>query len=113
MLPRAINAGCDMFLFFNDPQEDFRTMLTAYQRGVISEERMTEALTRILGIKARLQLHKKSAAEMVPEKDTLDRVLGNEEFKKKQSEISEKSLTLVKYKDKDVRRFRRKNIRKL
>ncbi len=102
MLPRAINAGCDMFLFFNDPQEDFRTMLTAYQRGVISEERMTEALTRILGIKARLQLHKKSAAEMVPEKDTLDRVLGNEEFKKKQSEISEKSLTLVKYKDKDV-----------
>ena len=77
-------------------------MLTAYQRGVISEERMTEALTRILGIKARLQLHKKSAAEMVPEKDTLDRVLGNEEFKKKQSEISEKSLTLVKYKDKDV-----------
>ncbi len=27
MLPASINAGCDMFLFFNDPDEDFNTML--------------------------------------------------------------------------------------
>ena len=33
MLPRTINAGCDMFLFFNDPEEDFATMLEAYQNG--------------------------------------------------------------------------------
>ena len=26
MLPASINAGCDMFLFFNDPDEDFATM---------------------------------------------------------------------------------------
>ncbi|WP_353960254.1 glycoside hydrolase family 3 N-terminal domain-containing protein, partial [Klebsiella pneumoniae] len=52
MLPLAINAGCDMFLFFNDPEEDYTTMLNAYKNGVISEERMTEALTRILGLKA-------------------------------------------------------------
>ena len=58
MLPRAINAGCDMFLFFNDPKEDFTTMLDAYKNGVISEERMTEALTRILGLKAHLGLHR-------------------------------------------------------
>ena len=43
MLPAAINAGCDMFLFFNDPEEDFATMLNAYKTGIISEERMTEA----------------------------------------------------------------------
>ena len=29
MLPASINAGCDMFLFFNDPDEDFDTMLEA------------------------------------------------------------------------------------
>jgi len=29
MLPVCINAGCDMFLFFNDPEEDFATMLEA------------------------------------------------------------------------------------
>lgn len=102
MLPRAINAGCDMFLFFNDPKEDFQTMLEAYQKGIISKERMEEALTRILGIKAHLMLHKKSVTELVPQEDVLDRVLGNEEFRKKQSEISQKSLTLVKYKDKEV-----------
>ena len=37
MLPRTINAGCDMFLFFNDTEEDFATMLEAYQNGTISE----------------------------------------------------------------------------
>ena len=56
MLPASINAGCDMFLFFNDPDEDFNTMLDAYKSGVISEARMTEALTRILGLKAHLGL---------------------------------------------------------
>ena len=60
MLPASINAGCDMFLFFNDPEEDFATMLGAYKTGIISEERMTEALTRILGLKAHLGLNKKS-----------------------------------------------------
>ena len=59
MLPLTINAGCDMFLFFNDPDEDYQTMLTAYRNGTISEERMTEALTRILGLKAHLGLNKK------------------------------------------------------
>ena len=58
MLPAAINAGCDMFLFFNDPDEDFATMLEAYNTGIISEERMTEALTRILGLKAAKRLRK-------------------------------------------------------
>ncbi|MEI3015180.1 MAG: hypothetical protein V8T36_11040 [Ruthenibacterium lactatiformans] len=37
MLPASINAGCDMFLFFNDPDEDFNTMLNAYKSGVITE----------------------------------------------------------------------------
>jgi beta-N-acetylhexosaminidase len=27
MLPASINAGCDMFLFFNDPEEDFNYMM--------------------------------------------------------------------------------------
>ena len=69
MLPASINAGCDMFLFFNDPDEDFATMLDAYKTGVISEERMTEALTRILGLKAHMGLHKKAKEAIVPMTD--------------------------------------------
>lgn len=101
MLPAAINAGCDMFLFFNDPDEDFETMLSAYKNGVISEERMTEALTRILGLKAHMGLHKKAKEALVPPQTDLA-VLGKAEYKAVAEEISRNSITLVKYKDKDV-----------
>ena len=102
MLPASINAGCDMFLFFNDPEEDFATMLGAYKTGIISEERMTEALTRILGLKAHLGLNKKSKEELVPQPETVEEVLQREEYKAMQKSISQDCITLVKYKDKDV-----------
>ncbi len=102
MLPLSINAGCDMFLFFNDPDEDFATMLDAYRTGVISEARMTEALTRILGLKAHMGLHKKAKEELVPSPEVADEVLSREEYKKMHKAICRDSLTLVKYKDKDV-----------
>ncbi len=102
MLPLAINAGCDMFLFFNDPEEDFTAMLKAYQDGMISEERMTEALTRILGLKAHMGLHRKAKEELVPQPEVMERTLGKAEYKEMQRTISNHSITLVKYKDSDV-----------
>lgn len=51
-VPLSIAAGCDMFLFFNDPDEDFGYMMDGYKNGVITEERMNDALQRILGLKA-------------------------------------------------------------
>lgn len=102
MLPASINAGCDMFLFFNDPDEDFNDMLAAYQNGVISEARMTEALTRILGLKAHLGLNKKAKEDLVPAPEVLAGVLGKAEYKQMHEAISRDCITLVKYKDKDV-----------
>lgn len=102
MLPAAINAGCDMFLFFNDPQEDFDTMLNAYRSGVISQERIEEALTRILGLKAAMGLNKKSRAELCPSAEALPAVLNNPEFKAVAPAISRDALTLVKYKQEGV-----------
>lgn len=101
MLPASINAGCDMFLFFNDPDEDFGIMLEAYQNGTISEARMTEALTRILGLKAKMGLHKKAADALVPGQEALA-TLGSEAYKAAQQSISQESITLVKYKDPEV-----------
>ena len=98
MLPASINAGCDMFLFFNDPDEDFATMLDAYKSGKISEERMAEALTRILGLKAHMGLHKKSAEELAG----TEVALGKEEYKAAEAAISRDAITLVKYKDEGV-----------
>ena len=102
MLPTAINAGCDMFLFFNDPDEDFATMLSAYKTGIISEERMTEALTRILGLKAHQGLHRKSFEELVPSAEALPAVLKNPDFQQYAPQVSRDALTLVKYKEEGV-----------
>ena len=102
MLPKAINAGCDMFLFFNDPEEDFATMLNAYKTGIISEERMVEALTRILGLKASKGMHKMTADELCGSDEALAAALNNPEFKAVAPAISKDCLTLVKYKDEGV-----------
>lgn len=103
MLPTAINAGCDMLLFFNDPDEDFHTLLNAYKSGVISEDRVNDALERILGLKAHMGLNKKTRGQLVPPPEkTMKLVLGKSEYTDAQKEISRKGITLVKYKDKNV-----------
>ena len=102
MLPLAINAGCDMFLFFNDPEEDFATMLNAYRSGVISEERMNEALTRILGLKAKMGLNKKAKEELCPSGEELSTILYNPQYKEYAPAISRDAITLVKNLDSGV-----------
>ena len=102
MLPAAINAGCDMFLFFNDPAEDFATMLNAYKTGIINEERMVEALTRILGLKASKGMHKKNVEQLCGTEEELAAALNNPEFKSYSTQISRDSVTLVKYLDEGV-----------
>ena len=102
MLPAAINAGCDMFLFFNDPAEDFETMLSAYATGIISEERMVEALPRILGLKASRGMHKIAREELCGSDEALKEALNNAEFKSYAPAVTRDALTLVKYKDEGV-----------
>lgn len=102
MLPLAINAGCDMFLFFNDPEEDFGTMLEAYRTGIISNERMEEALIRILGLKAKLGLNKKSKNDLCHIKGDLQTILDNSLDKSYFKAISRDSITLVKNLDRSV-----------
>ena len=96
MLPTAIAAGCDLFLFFNDPDEDFQWMKEGYEKGIITEERLTDALKRTLGLKARLGLHKKAKTEiMMPKAEAMAKI-GLEENKKVAEEIADKGITLVK-----------------
>ena len=102
MLPASINAGCDMFLFFNDPDEDYNTMLDAYKSGIISEERMVEALTRILGLKAKMGLNKKAKEELCPTDEYCAAELNNPEYKVVAGQVTKDCLTLVKYKDEGV-----------
>lgn len=95
-VPRAIAAGCDMFLFFNDPEEDFGYMLKGYQDGIITKDRMDDALRRILGIKAALGLHRRQVlGTLVPPREGLSAV-GCKEHHKAASLAADKFITLVK-----------------
>ena len=95
-VPGAIAAGCDMFLFFNDPKEDLAYMKRGYEEGIITEERLQDALMRILGMKAHLGLHRKSrSGTLVPEREGLMKVgcaLHHELAKK----AADASITLLK-----------------
>ncbi len=102
LMPAAIAAGVDMLLFFNDMDEDFEAMKQGYLDGRITEERLHDALRRILALKAHMGLHKKAPADRVPDREQVHRIVGCEEHKAMQREISGKAITLVKYKDKDV-----------
>ncbi len=96
MLPTAIAAGSDLFLFFNDPEEDFKWMLEGYQNGIITEERLEEALIRILGTKAALGLHKKAKNEILLPKEEAMKKIGLEQNKAIALEVADKGITLVK-----------------
>ena len=53
-LPRAIMSGCDMLVFNTDFEEDYRILCEAYEAGELTEERLDEAVTRILALKAKV-----------------------------------------------------------
>lgn len=95
-VPAAIAAGCDMFLFFNNLEEDFEFMLNGYRKGVITEERLHDALRRILGLKAKLNLHIKQAeGTLLKSADELA-IIGCEEHLAWQREAADKAITLLK-----------------
>jgi beta-N-acetylhexosaminidase len=95
-VPAAIAAGCDMFLFLNDHEEDFNFMLDGYKNGVITEERLQDALRRILGLKASLKLHvKQEEGTLIPPKDGLE-VIGCKEHLDMAAEAADLGVSLIK-----------------
>lgn len=94
IVPGAIMAGIDMLLFFNDIEEDFGYMKNAYLDGRLTEERLDEALHRILALKAVAGLDNWSM-DKFPTKEGLS-AIGAEENRFYAKEIAEKGITLVK-----------------
>ena len=95
-VPACIARGVDLFLFNKDFQEDYDFMLQGYRDGILTGERLTEALTRILATKAALWLHRKQREHsLVPGSDALA-VLKNERFTQWANECADQSVTLVK-----------------
>ncbi|MBR4701304.1 MAG: glycoside hydrolase family 3 protein [Oscillospiraceae bacterium] len=94
-VPYAIEAGCDMFLFNKDLEEDFSFMREGLEQGVLSRARLDEAVTRILAAKASLGLHKTSAAGIVPPPSALQQLRGPRHLAWAE-ECADRAVTLVK-----------------
>ncbi len=92
-VPHCIAAGADMFLFAKNLKEDYGFMLDGVQSGIISPERLNEAVTRILAMKAALRLHR-GLPPLNP--DEARRIVGCETHRRWARECADKAITLVK-----------------
>ncbi|AIQ51287.1 glycoside hydrolase family 3 protein [Paenibacillus sp. FSL R7-0331] len=96
-VPQAIAAGCDMFLFTRNMEEDLSYMKQGIEDGTITPERLEDALRKILALKASLGLHrKKQDGTLIPNLETARQILAAEEHKAWAQEIAARSITLVK-----------------
>ncbi|MFM2058153.1 MAG: hypothetical protein RLY71_2538 [Pseudomonadota bacterium] len=94
-LPEIIENGCDMILFSQDLEADIGLLEKAVIDGRLSNHRIDEALTRVLGLKASLGLHRDSgvSAESVQQlrtgfRTTRSLAIGHE--------VASRCITLVK-----------------
>lgn len=84
-IPLSIACGCDMLVFSTNFYEDYQCMLRGLENGLLTQERLDEAVTRILALKARVCFTK-----------TPDRLPPSHTWRE---ECADKSVTLVKSKD--------------
>ncbi len=60
VLPLAIASGCDMIICTKDYIKDYKYILHGCKTGVITEDRLNEAVTKILATKVSMKLYEKS-----------------------------------------------------
>lgn len=92
-VPLSIAAGADMFLFSRNMKEDVEFMRKGIEDGIITEERLDEAVMRILALKATLKLYRKPKVYSV---DEVNQEVGTKEHHQWARECAEKAVTLVK-----------------
>ena len=92
VIPTTIENGCDMILFNKNIDEDYRYMKDGLMNGLLSEERLNEAVLRILGTKMSQELFREPAIHNDLE------IVGCEEHKQLSYQCARDAITLVKNK---------------
>jgi beta-N-acetylhexosaminidase len=96
-VPWCIANGCDMLLFNKNVDEDYRYMVQGVNDGVITPERLDEAVTRILAAKAALDLpQKQQEGALVPRQEALKKTINCPLHTEWARECADKAITLVK-----------------
>lgn len=95
-VPQSIEAGCDIFLFTRNQDEDYEFMMEGLKKGLLSERRLDEAVTRTLALKAALGLpEKQKIGTLVPQAPLLEGI-GSQFTVELAHECANRSITLVK-----------------
>ncbi len=90
LVPLSIANGADVFLFTRNIDEDYASMKKGLENGILTNERLDEAVVRILATKAKLNLH-------IDNKITEEKLshVGCESNKDVAKEVADKSITLI------------------
>lgn len=94
--PAVIQNGCDAFLFSRDPARDMAFVLEGLRDGRLSEARLEEAVTRMLSLKAKLGIHRRTLDERIAPLEELREILCRPEHVATARDAGARSLTLVK-----------------
>jgi beta-N-acetylhexosaminidase len=94
VLPEVIISGCDVILFSDDPNGDLMRLVKAVADGRLTQERVDEAVTRVLALKAALGLHKADRPE--PNLDAARGIVATEQSRLIAQGVTARVPTLVK-----------------
>lgn len=95
-VPQIISSGCDVLLFPSPVEGDVKHLMNALRDGRLSEQRLEDAVTRVLGLKAALGLHRKTPDELLPPLAHAQAVLRCPAHQRIADEVSSSAVTLVK-----------------
>jgi len=95
-VPEVIANGCDVLLFPGPMADDLRHLERALRDGRLREERVEEAVTRVLGLKAALGLHRQTLDERQPPLASAQAAVRQMPHRQVAQEVAGASVTLVK-----------------
>jgi beta-N-acetylhexosaminidase len=96
IIPQIIANGCDVLLFGRPNREDFQRLLQGVETGIISKQRLDDAVRRVLGLKASLNLHQRQRESTLIQPKLALKTVGCFEHNQWARECAQKSITLVK-----------------
>lgn len=94
LVPLCIASGCDILLFPADLDKDLGYIREGLQNGLLKQERVDEAVLRVLALKASMKLHETGGHP--PEAEDRPRLLGGAEHAAWSKSAAEAGITLVK-----------------
>lgn len=95
-VPAVIEEGCDVFLFSRNAAADMALMMKGLRERRLTEDRLEEAVTRMLTLKARLGLHRRSVDERIGSVEQVRAALCTPAHLAVAEEAAGRALTLVK-----------------